>query len=82
MEALLTHFVHSYSFMRVIICRMDIAAIFLLIPQMFVSLLSSSSITSKYCQDELALAYVSNKPIFPVITEASENLTQQMPTGM
>jgi len=50
--------------------------------QMFVQLLSPASIRSKYCQDELALAYVSNKPIFPVGLQKPEELFPLMDTGM
>ncbi len=50
--------------------------------QLFISLLSETTIKSKYCQDELALAYVSNKPIFPVGLKQPQDLFPQMDTGM
>ncbi len=50
--------------------------------QLFISLLSEKTIESKYCQDELALAYVSNKPIFPVGLKQPQELFPKMDTGM
>ena len=50
--------------------------------QLFISLLSEKTIESKYCQDELALAYVSNKPIFPVGLAQPQDLFPKMDTGM
>jgi hypothetical protein len=49
---------------------------------MFISLLSESSIKSRYCQDELALAYVSNKAIYPVGMREPDQLFLLMDTGM
>ncbi|XP_023933470.1 uncharacterized protein LOC106162415 isoform X2 [Lingula anatina] len=43
---------------------------------------SEKSIASKYCQDELALAYISNKPIFPCGLKTPEELFPLMDTGM
>ncbi|CAL1534341.1 unnamed protein product [Lymnaea stagnalis] len=50
--------------------------------KLFLSLLSSSSVKSKYCQDELALAYVSNRAIFPVALDDPVSLYPLMTTGM
>ena len=50
--------------------------------QLFIPLLSETQIKSKYCQDELALAYVSSKPIFPVALQTPEELFPQMDTGL
>ena len=50
--------------------------------QCFISLLSEATIKSKYCQDELALAYVSSKHIFPCGLAKPENLFPLMDTGM
>ena len=50
--------------------------------QVFLSLLSTRSATSKYCKDELALAYVSSKPIFPCMIEPYSEVTQVMDFGM
>lgn len=50
--------------------------------KLFLSLLSSSSVKSKYCQDELALAYVSNRAIFPVALDDPASLYPLMTTGM
>ncbi|KAI0230421.1 hypothetical protein LSAT2_019216 [Lamellibrachia satsuma] len=50
--------------------------------KMFVCLLSESSIKSKYCQDEVALAYVSSKAIFPVAIVEPKKLYPAMSTGM
>ncbi|CAD5125335.1 DgyrCDS13574 [Dimorphilus gyrociliatus] len=48
----------------------------------FISLLSEKTVESKYCQDELALAYISKKPIFPVALEQPRNLFNKMDVGM
>ncbi|XP_070573272.1 uncharacterized protein [Ptychodera flava] len=48
----------------------------------FLSLLSEKSVKSKYCKDELALAYVSNKPIFPCALLNREELSDDMDFGM
>ena len=50
--------------------------------QCFISLLSEESIKSKYCRDELALAYVSQKHIFPCGLATAEELFPAMDTGM
>lgn len=50
--------------------------------KLFLSLLSASSVKSKYVQDELALAYVSNRSIFPVALEEQSKLKPLMDTGM
>ena len=50
--------------------------------QMIIALLSSMAVKSRYCQDELALSYVSNKPIFPVAIQAPSELFPLMDTGM
>lgn len=50
--------------------------------QLFISLLSEKTIESKYCKDELALAYVSNKPIFPLGLAEPKELFPKMDTGM
>ncbi|XP_064612597.1 uncharacterized protein LOC135476493 [Liolophura sinensis] len=50
--------------------------------KLFLSLLSEKSVESKYCQDELALAYISNKPIIPVGLADRKTLISLMDTGM
>ncbi|CAH1232801.1 FAM65A [Branchiostoma lanceolatum] len=50
--------------------------------KVFLSLLSPISVTSKYCKDELALAYISNKPIFPVAMATRDSLRKDMDFGM
>ncbi|XP_035690300.1 uncharacterized protein LOC118425519 isoform X3 [Branchiostoma floridae] len=50
--------------------------------KVFLSLLSPNSVTSKYCKDELALAYISNKPIFPVAMATRDSLRKNMDFGM
>ncbi|XP_019646659.1 PREDICTED: protein tirA-like isoform X1 [Branchiostoma belcheri] len=50
--------------------------------KVFLSLLSPNSVTSKYCKDELALAYISNKPIFPVAMATRDGLRKGMDFGM
>ncbi|XP_005093196.1 uncharacterized protein LOC101851332 [Aplysia californica] len=50
--------------------------------KLFISLLSTSSVKSKYCQDELALAYVSNRAIFPLALDEPDELYPLMDTGM
>lgn len=50
--------------------------------KLFLSLLSPNSVKSKYCQDELALAYVSNRAIFPVAIQSRKDLLPLMDTGM
>ena len=50
--------------------------------QLFISLLSKTSVVSKYCQDELALAYVSGRAIFPVALDQPKDLYPLMDTGM
>ena len=55
---------------------------FLYFLQMIIALLSSMAVKSRYCQDELALSYVSNKPIFPVAIQTPSELFPLMDTGM
>ena len=51
--------------------------------QCFVCLLSGDYIESKACQDELALAQVYNKPIFPCALDAdTDQLFPKMQAGM
>ncbi|XP_071946260.1 uncharacterized protein [Antedon mediterranea] len=50
--------------------------------KLFLSLLSCKSVSSKYCRDELALAYVSSKPIFPCTIESRDKVTKGMDFGM
>ncbi|XP_069135836.1 protein tirA-like [Argopecten irradians] len=50
--------------------------------KLFISLLSTSSVTSKYCQDEVALAYVSQKAIFPFAINTQQEVYACMGTGM
>ena len=50
--------------------------------QLFISLLSTSTVKSKYCQDEVALAYISQKAIFPVAIQSQEEIYSIMDTGM
>ena len=50
--------------------------------KMFLSLLTRRSLASKFCQDELALAYISNKPIFPVSIQPRAEIYSQVPTGV
>lgn len=44
--------------------------------------MSDSSVASKLCQDQLALAYVSKKNIFPVQLNEREDLLAHMDNGM
>ncbi|KAJ8312652.1 hypothetical protein KUTeg_010025 [Tegillarca granosa] len=50
--------------------------------KLFITLLSFSSIKSKYCKDEVALAYISQKAIFPVVITPQAELLSEMDTGM
>eukprot|EP00057_Strongylocentrotus_purpuratus_P035544 XP_799955.3 PREDICTED: uncharacterized protein LOC577369 isoform X1 [Strongylocentrotus purpuratus] len=50
--------------------------------KLFLSLLSTRSATSKYCKDELALAYVSSKPIYPCMIQPHKQVTEVMDFGM
>lgn len=50
--------------------------------KLFISLLSTSTVKSKYCQDEVALAYISQKAIFPVAIQSQEEIYAIMDTGM
>ncbi|CAI9716161.1 XP_029636231.1uncharacterized protein LOC115211707 isoform X2 [Octopus vulgaris] len=50
--------------------------------KVFISIVSETSIHSKFCKDELSLAYISNKSIFPVSISSDENLLSAMDTGM
>ena len=49
---------------------------------MFITLLTERTVASKFCQDELALAYISNKPIFPVSIQPQSEIFPKIPTGM
>ncbi|EDV22484.1 uncharacterized protein TRIADDRAFT_59119 [Trichoplax adhaerens] len=48
----------------------------------FLIILSKNSATSKYCRDELALAYISNKPIIPVALEKKSEILSVLEFGM
>nr|XP_039256889.1 uncharacterized protein LOC120333624 isoform X1 [Styela clava] len=48
----------------------------------FLVLLSQDSVQSKYCQDEVSLAYISNKSIFAVAIKPFDELTPIMDLGM
>ncbi|XP_067932665.1 uncharacterized protein [Watersipora subatra] len=50
--------------------------------KMFITLLTERTVKSKFCQDELALAYISNKPIFPVSILPQSEIFPKIPTGM
>ncbi len=50
--------------------------------KLFLSLLSTKSVISKYCKDELALAYVSSKPIFPCALQVRDEVIPSMDFGM
>ncbi|XP_060063774.1 uncharacterized protein LOC132544218 [Ylistrum balloti] len=50
--------------------------------KLFISLLSTSTVKSKYCQDEIALAYISQKPIFPFAINTQQEIYDCMGTGM
>ncbi|XP_046351571.2 uncharacterized protein LOC124132035 isoform X2 [Haliotis rufescens] len=50
--------------------------------KLFIQLLSKNCVKSKYCQDELALAYVSNTAIFPITLTKPKELYPHMDTGM
>ncbi|XP_064619973.1 uncharacterized protein LOC135483234 [Lineus longissimus] len=50
--------------------------------KVFLSLVTEYSVQSKYCRDELALAYVSQKPIFPVGFKSKDFLFPLMDVGM
>ncbi|XP_050410607.1 uncharacterized protein LOC126825147 [Patella vulgata] len=50
--------------------------------KLFISIVSSASVKSKYCKDELALAYISSSSIFPIALEKQESLYPLMDTGM
>ncbi|KAF6030805.1 hypothetical protein EB796_010881 [Bugula neritina] len=50
--------------------------------KMFITLLTERTVASKFCQDELALAYISNKPIFPVSLQPQSEIFPKIPTGM
>ena len=50
--------------------------------QCFLCLLSIDYIESKACQDELALAQVYNKPIFPCALSPEDKLYPAMQAGM
>ena len=49
---------------------------------MFVCILSDMAVKSKYCRDEVALAYVSNTAVFPVNIQPKEQLLPLMDTGL
>ena len=44
--------------------------------------MSKTSVMSKLCQDQLALAYVSKKNIFPLQLNEREDLLDNMDNGM
>lgn len=50
--------------------------------KLFLTILSPTSLDSKYCKDELALAYVSSKPIFPCALVPFDELSRIMDFGM
>ena len=50
--------------------------------QLFVCILSDKAVKSKYCRDEVALAYVSNTAVFPVNIQPKEQLLPLMDTGL
>ncbi|XP_078481634.1 uncharacterized protein LOC144742654 [Ciona intestinalis] len=50
--------------------------------RLFIVLLSGDSVQSKYCQDEVSLAYVSNKNIFAVSLLQYDDVTKVMDLGM
>ncbi|XP_070573269.1 uncharacterized protein [Ptychodera flava] len=50
--------------------------------KVFLIVLSKDSASSKTCQDEVALAYISNKAIFPVAREQFALLSQYLDFGM
>lgn len=49
--------------------------------KLFVSLVSEKSLKSKFCRDELSLAYISDKFLFPVALDSLSNLVGVMDTG-
>ncbi|XP_076435109.1 uncharacterized protein LOC143274969 isoform X2 [Babylonia areolata] len=48
----------------------------------FICILSERAVRSKYCRDEVALAYVSNTAIFPVNLQSRDQLLPLMDTGL
>ncbi|XP_022338280.2 uncharacterized protein LOC111133865 isoform X1 [Crassostrea virginica] len=50
--------------------------------KIFVFVMSKTSVMSKLCQDQLALAYVSKKNIFPLQLNEREDLQDNMDNGM
>ncbi|KAL5016705.1 hypothetical protein ScPMuIL_006294 [Solemya velum] len=50
--------------------------------RLFVFVMSVTSVQSKLCQDQLALAYISSKPIFPVAIVPFSELRELMNNGM
>ncbi|KAL8576103.1 hypothetical protein ACOMHN_001453 [Nucella lapillus] len=48
----------------------------------FICILSERAVRSKYCRDEVALAYVSNTAIFPVNLQPRDTLLPLMDTGL
>ncbi|XP_062582558.1 uncharacterized protein LOC134244316 [Saccostrea cucullata] len=50
--------------------------------KIFVFIMSPASVSSKLCQDQLALAYVSKKNIYPVQLSDREELLNHMDNGM
>lgn len=48
----------------------------------FICILSERAVRSKYCRDEVALAYVSNTAIFPVNLQPRDQLLPLMDTGL
>ena len=49
--------------------------------KLFVSLVSPKSLQSKFCRDELSLAYISDKFLFPVALKSLDELVPVMDTG-
>lgn len=49
---------------------------------MFLFIMSKASVSSKLCQDQLALAYVSKKNICPVQLNERNDLLDHMDNGM
>ncbi|XP_061197568.1 uncharacterized protein LOC133205720 [Saccostrea echinata] len=50
--------------------------------KIFVFIMSTASVSSKLCQDQLALAYVSKKNIYPVQLNERDDLLNHMDNGM
>ena len=50
--------------------------------RVLVFLLSPISATSRYCRDEVAMAYMSDKPIFPACLGSFDELSALLHAGM